>query len=145
MSQSDTLRDAILAWAEQDPEPAHKELAVKLVETMLVDEGSLSRAHELFASRLRFGTAGIRGPMRAGPNGMNRLVIAQTTAGIAEFLLERGQKMDHASLQVVIGFDGRHHSKTFARDAAEVFCGYGITVALLPRVLPTPVLAYAVR
>ena len=145
MTQADTLRAEIQAWAEQDPEPAHQELAANLVETMLVDDGSLSRAHELFASRLTFGTAGIRGPMRAGPNGMNRLVVAQTTAGIAEYLLERGQKKDHPTLQVVIGFDGRHHSKTFARDAAEVFSGYGITVALLPRMLPTPVLAYAVR
>lgn len=145
MTHADTLRADIQAWAEQDPEPEHQELAMHLVKTMLDDEGSLSRAHELFASRLTFGTAGIRGPMRAGPNGMNRLVIAQTTAGIAEYLLERGQKKDHPTLQVVIGFDGRHRSKTFARDTAKVFSGYGITVALLPRMLPTPVLAYAVR
>jgi phosphomannomutase len=108
------------------------------------DESALVAARELFGSRLAFGTAGIRGPMRGGPNGMNRLVISQTTAGIARYLLEKSPS-DNPGHHVVIGFDGRHHSETFARDTAEVLSGHGISATLLPRMLPTPVLAFAVR
>nr|WP_235008237.1 phospho-sugar mutase [Microbacterium timonense] len=46
---------------------------------------------------------------------------------------------------VVIGFDGRRNSDVFARDSAEIFAGAGLRAILLPRMLPTPVLAFAVR
>ena len=46
---------------------------------------------------------------------------------------------------VVIGYDGRRNSDVFARDSAEIFAGAGLRAILLPRLLPTPVLAFAVR
>lgn len=49
------------------------------------------------------------------------------------------------SLAVVIGYDGRKNSEVFARDTAEIMAGAGIRAILLPRLLPTPVLAFAVR
>jgi len=145
MTSLQTLISEVSAWADQDPESDYRDTSLALLERLRAgDESALITAEELFESRLAFGTAGIRGPMRGGPNGMNRLVISQTTAGIARYLLEKSPS-DNTGHHVVIGFDGRHHSETFARDTAEVLSGHGITAMLLPRMLPTPVLAFAVR
>jgi phosphomannomutase len=136
----------IAAWANQDPELDYRKNAFRLLERVGAGdlEGQMA-ARELFGSRLTFGTAGIRGPMRGGPNGINRLVVSQTTAGIARYLRETACPEQGETLHVVIGFDGRHHSETFARDTAEVFSGHGMRATLFTRVLPTPVLAFAVR
>ena len=146
MTSLQTLIAEVSAWADQDPESDYRNTSLQLLERLRAgDASALAAARELYGSRLAFGTAGIRGPMRGGPNGMNRLVISQTTAGIARYLLEKSPSVKNAKLHVVIGFDGRHHSETFARDTAEVLSGHGISAALLPRKLPTPVLAFAVR
>jgi phosphomannomutase len=145
MTSLQTLITEVSLWADQDPESDYRDMSLHLLERLRAgDESALIAARELFGSRLAFGTAGIRGPMRGGPNGMNRLVISQTTAGIAHYLLEKSPS-DETTQRVVIGFDGRHHSETFARDTAEVVSGHGISAILLPRMLPTPVLAFAVR
>ena len=146
MTSLEKLSATIIAWADQEPEPDYQEVTLQLLEKIREgDDAALLKGHELFGSRLAFGTAGIRGPMRGGPNGMNRLVISQTTAGLALYLRENRSSGRHRELRVVIGFDGRHHSETFARDTAEVLSGHGISATLLPRMLPTPVLAFAVR
>ena len=146
MTSFQTLISQVSSWTDQDPESDYRDTSLQLLERLRADdESALVAARELFGSRLAFGTAGIRGPMRGGPNGMNRLVISQTTTGIARYLLEKSTSGMNATLHVVIGFDGRHHSETFARDTAEVLAGHGISGALLPRMLPTPVLAFVVR
>ena len=145
MTSLQTLISQVSSWADQDPESDYRDTSLALLERLRAgDKSALITATELFESRLAFGTAGIRGPMRGGPNGMNRLVISQTTAGIARYLLEKSPP-GNTTHHVVIGFDGRHHSETFARDTAEVLSGHGISASLLPRMLPTPVLAFAVR
>ena len=146
MTSLQTLIAEVPAWADQDPESDYRNTSLQLLERLRAgDAAALVAARELYGSRLAFGTAGIRGPMRGGPNGMNRLVISQTTAGIARYLLQKAPFDNYETLRVVIGFDGRHHSETFARDTAEVLSGHGIGAALLPRRLPTPVLAFSVR
>ena len=145
MTSLQTLIAEVSAWADQDPESDYRNTSLQLLERLRAgDASALVAAREAFGSRLAFGTAGIRGPMRGGPNGMNRLVISQTTAGIARYLLEKSPS-ENPGHHVVIGFDGRHHSETFARDTAEVLSGHGIGATLLPRMLPTPVLAFSVR
>ena len=74
---------------------------------------------------------------------MNRVLVGQAAAGLAAYLLARGRRRHPAS--VVIGYDGRHNSEVFARDTAELMAGAGVRAILLPRLLPTPVLAFAVR
>lgn len=146
MSSAEQLIAAITAWAEQDPEAHHRETAQALLRGLRAgDQEVIRQAQEMFGARLAFGTAGIRGPMRLGPSGMNRVVIAQTSAGLARYLLERDEGAKSPRPQVVIGFDGRHNSWVFARDTAEVLSGHGVEAFLLPRLLPTPVLAFAVR
>ena len=89
MTSLQTLIAEVSAWADQDPESDYRNTSLQLLERLRAgDASALVAAREAFGSRLAFGTAGIRGPMRGGPNGMNRLVISQTTAGIARYLLE---------------------------------------------------------
>ena len=106
------------------------------------DAAAAARAalDDRFEARLEFGTAGLRGALGAGPNRMNRVLVSQAAAGLAAFLLAREP---HPS--VVIGYDGRKNSRVFATDTAELMAGAGVRTILLPRLLPTPVLAFAVR
>jgi len=124
----------VQAWIALDPDP----------KTVAVLKGWLDAGNELelrksFSGFLEFGTAGLRGPVRPGPSGMNRAVVGRTAAGIANYLKSRGLK------SVVIGRDARHGSAEFMQESAEIFCGAGLEVHLLPRQLPTPLLAYAVN
>jgi phosphomannomutase len=93
-----------------------------------------------FAGPLTFGTSGMRGRMRAGPNGMNLAVIRKAAAGLVAWLADRDPERP-----LVIGYDGRRHSAAFAEETARVAAGAGRRALVLPRVLPTPVLAHAVR
>ena len=90
---------------------------------------------------MKFGTAGLRGPMRDGLDAMNVPTVLRATWAVARVLTEQG----HAGATVVVGRDARHHSDEFALATAEVFNAQGFAVILLPRPLPTPVLAFAVR
>ena len=96
---------------------------------------------ERFTGHLEFGTAGLRGPLGAGPQRMNRSLVQMTAAAIAKRLLEEDQK---ESPLVVIGFDARTQSDVFASDTARVLANHGIRCVLLPKALPTPVLAFSV-
>ena len=104
------------------------------------DEAALAELHDRFDARLQFGTAGLRGALGAGPNRMNRVLVAQAAAGFAAFLVAR-----EPSPSIVVGYDGRTNSDVFARDTAEIMAAAGVATTLLPRALPTPVLAFAVR
>jgi len=128
-------------WRNADPDAETvAELDAILARARNGDESALADLHDRFDSRLAFGTAGLRGELGAGPNRMNRLLVQQTAYGFGQFLLGREK-----SPSVVIGYDGRVNSDVFARDSAEIFAGLGISVTLFPHVVPTPVVATAVR
>jgi phosphomannomutase len=127
-----TARD----WADADPHDGDRAEIEALIEAENVSE--LARR---FAGPLTFGTAGLRGPLRAGPAGMNAAVVTRAAAGLARYLEDIG----HAGGGVVIGYDARRRSDEFARISASVLTGAGFAVQVLPRALPTPVLAFAVR
>lgn len=129
------------AWSRQDPDPSTcAELQSLITAAEAGSIGAVAELDQRFAARLEFGTAGLRGELGAGPSRMNRVLVAQTAAGLAAFLKAREPQPS-----IVIGYDGRHSSDVFARDTAEIMQGAGVRVTLLPRLLPTPVLAYAVR
>jgi phosphomannomutase len=132
------------AWIAQDPDPETRtELAAVIERARAGDAAASADLADRFDSRLAFGTAGLRGEIAAGPNRMNRVLVSQAAAGLAEYLLEHA--IPGATPSVVIGYDGRKNSAVFARDSAEIMAGAGVRAVLLPRMLPTPVLAFAVR
>jgi phosphomannomutase len=135
------LLDTARAWHDQDPdETTRAELATLILAAETGDaQGTAELAHR-FDGRLAFGTAGLRGELGAGSTRMNRVLVSQAAAGLAAFLLSREEKPS-----IVIGYDGRLNSEVFARDTAEIMAGVGVRAILLPRMLPTPVLAFAVR
>ncbi|MGI2068403.1 phospho-sugar mutase [Shewanella sp. MF08487] len=125
-------------WLENDPDSRTK----AQLQT-LIDSGNEAELAARFAGRLEFGTAGLRGVVGAGPMGMNRLVIRQTSAGLGAYLLD--QIKDAAERGVMIGYDGRHDSFNFAHDAASVLTAMGIKVRLTSKVAPTPLVAFGVK
>ena len=133
--------DLARAWRDQDPDDETRaELDHLVADAAAGSEAALAQLHDRFDTRLEFGTAGLRGRIEAGSNRMNRVLVAQAAAGFAHFLVSRGD-----APSVVIGYDGRKNSKVFATDTAELMAGAGVRAVLLPRLLPTPVLAFAVR
>ncbi|MGW6910601.1 phospho-sugar mutase [Streptomyces sp. NPDC054940] len=124
------------AWLAEDPDPETRDELAKLIDAADIDELA-----DRFSGTLQFGTAGLRGEIGAGPMRMNRTVVIRAAAGLAAYLKKQGH--DHGL--VVIGYDARHKSEDFARDTAAVMTGAGLRAAVLPRPLPTPVLAYAIR
>ena len=130
------------AWLVQDPDPeTQAQLRQLLSLARDGDDAAVTDLHSRFDERLAFGTAGLRGEIAAGSNRMNRVLVSQAAAGLAAYLLEQ----QGAGASVVIGFDGRKNSNIFAKDTAELMAGAGVRAILLPRLLPTPVLAFAVR
>jgi len=131
------LQAAAEAWLADDPDPATR---AELGELIAGLPGTAAELHDRFAGPLTFGTAGLRGRLRAGPNGMNLAVVTRAAAGLVGWLAAQG---GHGPL--VIGYDARHGSLEFARQTARVATGAGREALVMPGVLPTPVLAYAVR
>lgn len=132
---SSTLRAQVEEWIDDEVDPS---AAAEL--RALLRDGGADELADRFSGPLTFGTAGLRAPMRAGPNGMNRTVVRRVAAGIAAWLTASGR-----SGRVLIGYDGRHGSADFAGDSAAIFAASGFEALLLPRLLPTPVLAFAVQ
>ncbi|MFC8870147.1 phospho-sugar mutase [Streptomyces sp. NPDC057148] len=132
----DDLLARAKAWLAEDPDSdTRAELAT------LIDAEDHTELTARFAGTLQFGTAGLRGELGAGPMRMNRAVVIRAAAGLAAYLKKQGN--DNGL--VVIGYDARHKSEDFARDTAAVMTGAGLRAAVLPRPLPTPVLAFAIR
>jgi phosphomannomutase len=119
-------------WIADDPD---QKTAAQL--TALIAAGDEITLRNYFSGFLQFGTAGLRGPVGPGPSCMNRAVVGRTAAGIASYMSARGMN------RVVIGRDARYGSEDFTKESAEIFAGAGFEVFVLPRPLPTPVLAFA--
>ncbi|ORA08006.1 phospho-sugar mutase [Mycobacterium arosiense] len=119
-------------WIAHDPDPR------TAAELSACDPGELAAR---FARPLTFGTAGLRGPVRGGPDAMNVAVVSRVTWAVAQVLIGRGL----GGSPVIVGRDARHGSAVFAAVTAEVLAAQGFSVLLLPGPVPTPVVAFAVR
>jgi phosphomannomutase len=137
VAPTDELRAQAEAWLADDPDPASR---AELSELIAGLPGTADELRDRFAGPLTFGTAGLRGRLRAGPNGMNLAVVSRAATGLLTWLAAQGGKGP-----LVIGYDARHGSREFAEQTARIATGAGRAAMLMPGVLPTPVLAYAVR
>ncbi|MFL6138192.1 MAG: phospho-sugar mutase [Frankiaceae bacterium] len=133
------LRALAEDWLADDPDPDARAELRALLDAAAADDAAAGELADRFAGPLAFGTAGLRGEVAAGPNRMNRAVVSRAAAGLGAYLTARGGG------RVVVGYDARHKSDAFARDTAEVMSGAGLAVLVMPRPLPTPVLAFAIR
>lgn len=99
-----------------------------------------SAIEDAFYRTLEFGTAGLRGVLGAGTNRMNIHTVGQATQGIADYINAHAK-----GGTVAICYDSRINSELFARTAAGVLAGNGITSYIYPRLEPTPALSFATR
>src|SRR4051812_12526625 len=142
MSLGAELRDRAFRWIADDPDTTTRtELQQVTARAMGGDQSAVDELTDRMNGTLTFGTAGLRGPVRAGSNGMNRAVVTRATHGVAEWLKHKG----HAGGTVVVGRDARHGSADFASAAAEVLAAAGFAVRTMPGPLPTPMTAFHVR
>ena len=135
MTELENLISQAKSWQAQDPDP---ETRAELEE--LISEGNAAGLTDRFGSRLGFRTAGLRGELGAGPNRMNRVLVAQAAVGIARYL-----KANFDDPSCVIGFDARKNSDIFAKDSAEILTALGVRAFLFDSLVATPMVAFAVR
>jgi len=135
MTELEKLIAQARSWQAQDPDP---ETRAEL--EALISEENREGLADRFESRLGFGTAGLRGELGAGPNRMNRVLVAQAAVGIARYL-----KANFDDPSCVIGFDARKNSDVFAKDSAEILTGLGVRAYLFDSLVATPMVAFAVR
>jgi phosphomannomutase len=134
---SEDLRVRVAAWIAADPDNADRAELKNLL-----DEGNEVELARRFDGPLTFGTAGLRGPVMAGPAGMNRLTVRRATQGVVAWLAETGTD---AASGVVVGRDARRGSEAFNDEVVAVLLGAGVTVWEMPRPLPTPFVPYCVK
>jgi phosphomannomutase len=125
------------AWAASDPDPATAGELSSLIAR--ADHAELAER----MTDLEFGTAGLRGLVGAGSGRMNRAVIRRVSAGLARYLAECVP--DARALGIVVGWDARQTSDSFAREAIGVFVGAGFNVRYFAAPVPTPCVAYAAK
>ncbi|GAB3463605.1 phospho-sugar mutase [Kineococcus endophyticus] len=135
------LTDRVRTWIDDDPDERDRaELEDLLAAARSGSAAATADLQDRFSGPLEFGTAGLRGRVGAGEHRMNRAVVQRAAAGLGAWLTARFERP-----RVVVGLDARNGSREFADDSAAVLTAAGCEVLLLPRPLPTPVLAFAVR
>lgn len=141
------LQQKVTEWLQWDKNEKTRQSILDLIK-----DNNVARLSELLLQRQAFGTAGIRALMEPGFNGLNDLVIIQTSQGLAKYLVELQQKVVNGGdggskpqRSVVIGFDGRYNSLRFAKISARAFIHCGYKVYLFSRVVPTPFVPFSVR
>lgn len=136
-------RKNVKHWIEGDCDAETKKEIKRLLKEDPVE--LVSAFHKM----LTFGTGGIRGLMGVGPNRLNRYTMRQIAQGIANKVKkcpkEKNVGKDKKKHSVLIGYDSRRHSRSFAEEAAKVFAGNGIEVLLFSEMKPTPLVSYGCR
>ncbi len=140
MALSSELVSKVTAWIADDPDESTASHAQRLLDdSQRGDEFAQRELETCFGEFLQFGTAGLRGPLGPGPSCMNRAVVIRAARGLINYLVKQDAR------RIVVGYDARHRSIDFALDTVSIAAAAGLEAILLPRALPTPVLAFAIR
>lgn len=133
------------AWIADDPDPVtREELRAVLDACAAGDSAAGVDLADRFLGPLEFGTAGLRGRIGAGPNRMNRAVVIRAASGLATYLTDALAELGvDGPARIVVGYDARHGSHDFAVDTVAVMVAAGHEALLMPRMLPTPLVAYS--
>ncbi|KAG1351654.1 hypothetical protein G6F62_002920 [Rhizopus arrhizus] len=109
----------------------------------LQSENNIEELTKRLATRIEFGTAGLRARMEAGFSRMNDLTVLQASQGLAIYI-ENNVK-DAKTRGIVIGHDHRHHSDDFARLTAFAFIKRGFKVWYYKELVHTPLVPYTIK
>ena len=112
----------------------------EVLDELVAVEGDEKEILDRFWQNLTFGTGGLRGVIGAGTNRMNVYTVSQATQGLSNYLNEAFE-----SPSVAVGYDSRINSDKFAKAAAAVLAANGIKVYIFKELMPTPIVAYAVK
>jgi phosphomannomutase len=134
------LRARAQRWIADDPDPATR---AELFALLAHPDPAATDLGDRFAGALAFGTAGLRGVLGAGPNRMNRAVVARATWGLARELLE--SVPGAVERGVVVGGDARRMSRELSEDVAAILAGAGLHVVLFRDPVPTPLVGFTVK
>lgn len=121
----------------------HKDLSDKLRDELTSIQGNEAEIEERFGHNLDFGTGGLRGLLGAGLNRMNIYTVRKTSWALAQYVLRQGG--DAASRGIAIGYDCRHMSVEFAREAGLTMAAVGVRTYVSPYLCPTPEVSFALR
>jgi phosphoglucomutase len=103
---------------------------------------NLDELNDSFYKSLEFGTGGMRGVMGVGTNRINKYTLGKNTQGLCNYL---HQTYPNQPIKVVIAFDCRHNSQSFAKIVADVFSANNIEVFLFEDLRATPELSFALK
>ena len=136
------MKGAIAMDVEQKYLRWRKEADPSLADALRAMETDEEAKEDAFYRDLSFGTGGLRGVIGPGTNRMNVHTVAKASQGLADYVKNR---FPEGQRRIAVSFDSRILSDEFARVAACVFAGNGITACLYPQLMPTPCLSFAVR
>ena len=132
------VREKAEVWLGKDyDEETHRQVQA------LLDADDPTGLIEAFYKDLEFGTGGLRGIMGVGTNRMNKYTVGAATQGLSNYLKKEFSHLP--VIKVVIGYDCRHNSLTFAKLSADIFSANGIKVYLFDDLRPTPEMSFAIR
>ena len=124
----------------------------------LIHAGDTDELEDAFGSDIAFGTGGIRGRMGFGPNRFNTRTVGVAAQGLAQYIARAVRTGGTSSRDdsaptgngngdraVVVAWDTRHNSESFANETARVLAANGISVKIFDGCRSTPALSFAVR
>ncbi len=139
MEFTDKMKEEVLSQAREYIEAETDPVFREEVENA-IGMGDWEGLYDRFYTSLAFGTAGMRGVIGGGTNRINTYMVRKVTQGLSEYLLA-----NVSSPSVVIAYDSRLFSSSFASSAACVLSANGVRVYLYDTLHPVPMLSFAVR